>query len=293
MKILFLTDNFPPEVNAPATRTVEHCTEWVKQGHEVTVITCFPNYPQGKVYDGYKNKLKQTETINGIKVIRIWSYITANKGTLKRILDQLSFAFMAFWFALFKRTDVIVATSPQFFITITAYFLSIFKWKPWVFELRDLWPDTIIAVGAIKNKLILRFLEFLEIFLYKRATLIIPVTDAFKDNLVGRGIKAEKIKVVTNGSNLLLFQARPKDTVLIKELKLENKIVVGYLGTHGMTHGLDFIIQALSKVKNPDIHFLFVGTGSEKEKIVALSKELNLKKGIEFDFCILKQKKDI
>ena len=108
MKILFITDNFPPEVNAPATRTFEHCKEWVKKGDEVTVITCAPNFPKGKVYEGYKNKLFQKEEIEGIKVIRVWSYISANEGFAKRIIDFLSFAFMAFWVGLFKKTDVII-----------------------------------------------------------------------------------------------------------------------------------------------------------------------------------------
>lgn len=93
MKILFLTDNFPPEVNAPATRTYEHCKEWVQQGAEVTVITCVPNFPQGKVYKGYSNKLYQQEMMDGIHVIRVWSYITANEGFLKRTLDYISFLY--------------------------------------------------------------------------------------------------------------------------------------------------------------------------------------------------------
>ncbi|HIP45064.1 MAG TPA: glycosyltransferase WbuB, partial [Sulfurospirillum arcachonense] len=93
MKILFITDNFPPETNAPATRTHEHCKEWVKKGVEVTIITCAPNFPQGKVYEGYKNKFYQTEVIEGIKVIRVWSYITANEGFAKRVLDYVSFSF--------------------------------------------------------------------------------------------------------------------------------------------------------------------------------------------------------
>ena len=119
MKILFISDNFPPEVNAPAHRTYEHCSEWVKKGAEVTVITCAPNFPQGKVYDGYKNKFYQKETINGIKVIRVWTYISPNKGFAKRVLDYLSFAINAFFASLFVKTDTIIATSPQFFAAVS------------------------------------------------------------------------------------------------------------------------------------------------------------------------------
>ena len=191
LKILFLTDNFPPEVNAPATRTYEHCKEWVKRGVDVTVITGFPNFPTGKVFDGYKNKLYKKEIIDGIKVIRVWTYITANKGFLKRTLDYFSFAVSSFIAGLFIKSDIIVATSPQFFTTWSAYALSKLKRKPWVFELRDLWPESIIAVGALKNKKIIDFLEKIELFLYKDADLIIPVIESFKENLINRGISEE------------------------------------------------------------------------------------------------------
>ena len=117
-RILFLTDNFPPEVNAPATRTLEHAREWVKKGHDVTVITCAPNFPHGKVYEGYSNAMRSKEVVDGIKVIRVWTYIAANEGFAKRILDYISFAVMSFLAELFIRTDVIVATSPQFFTAV-------------------------------------------------------------------------------------------------------------------------------------------------------------------------------
>ena len=177
MRILFITDNFPPEVNAPATRTFEHCKEWVKKGDEVTVITCVPNFPKGKVYDGYKNKLYQTEEIEGIKVVRVWSYISPNEGFAKRIIDFMSFAFMAFWVGLFKKADIIIGTSPQFFTTWAAETLSVLKRKPWIFELRDLWPESIKAVGAISgDSKVFKLLEKIELRLYKRSSRIISVT---------------------------------------------------------------------------------------------------------------------
>jgi len=208
MKILFITDNFPPETNAPATRTYEHCSEWVKKGTEVTVITCAPNFPQGKVYEGYKNKLYQTEMIDGIKVIRVWSYITANEGFTKRVLDYVSFAFMAFWVGLFQKHDVIIATSPQFFTTWAASAISKIRRKPWIFELRDLWPESIRTVGAMKQSRVLDWLEKVELWLYKDASRVVAVTDAFKKNLIDRGINAKKIDVVTNGANLDLYIAK-------------------------------------------------------------------------------------
>lgn len=277
MKILFITDNFPPETNAPATRTYEHCSEWVQKGTEVTIITCAPNFPQGKVYEGYKNKLYQTEMIDGIKVIRVWSYITANEGFSKRVLDYVSFAFMAFWVGLFQKHDVVIATSPQFFTTWAAVGISKIRRKPWIFELRDLWPESIRTVGAMKQSRVLDCLEKVELWLYRDADRVVAVTDAFKQNLIDRGIDSSKIDVVTNGANLELYQAKEKDKDLLSSLGLEGKFVVGYIGTHGMAHSLDFVITAIAKVKDPDIHFLFIGGGAIKQRIVDIAKELELK----------------
>jgi len=149
MHILFLSDNFPPEVNAPASRTFEHCREWVKAGHQVTVISCVPNFPKGRVYAGYRNRLWQTEIIEGIRLLRVWSYITANEGFVKRILDYQSFMVAATLAGLLvRRVDVVVGTSPQFFTVCAAWVLSVFKRIPFVFELRDLWPESIKAVGV-------------------------------------------------------------------------------------------------------------------------------------------------
>jgi glycosyltransferase involved in cell wall biosynthesis len=273
MRILFITDNFPPEVNAPATRTYEHCMEWIKQGVEVTVITCAPNFPKGKVYPGYKNKIRQEENIDGIRVIRVWSYITANEGFFKRILDFMSFGFSAFWAGLFVKTDVIIATSPQFFTTPAGWLLSVLKRKPWVFEVRDLWPESIKAVSAIsENSKIFKVLERLERFLYRRASMIITVTEAFKVNIVGRGIDAHKIHVVKNGANLDLYRAKAKNKELLQKHNLTGKFVVGYIGTHGMAHKLGFFLSFAKELENENIHFLFLGEGAEKQNLLQNAK---------------------
>ncbi len=276
MKLLFLTDNFPPEVNAPATRTYEHCMEWKNQGVEVTVITCAPNFPQGAVYKGYKNKLYQTENIDGIKVIRVWSYISPNKGFIKRVLDYISFAVMSFFVALFIKTDIIIATSPQFFAAVSGRFVGMFKRKPWIMEVRDLWPESIKAVNAMKeNSKSLEFLEKLELYLYKKAKAIIVVTDSFKKNLVGRGVDPEKVSVVKNGVHLSKFKPTEKNKDLLKKLNLEENFVIGYLGTHGLAHKLDFILEAASKV-NGTVHFLFIGDGAEKKNLLEIKEKLGL-----------------
>jgi glycosyltransferase involved in cell wall biosynthesis len=277
MKLLFLTDNFPPESNAPASRTYEHCKEWVKEGIEVTIITCNPNFPFGRTYDGYKNKLYQTEEIDGIKVIRVWSYMTENKGAIKRILDYSSYAVMAFFAGLFVRTDLIIATSPQLFTALGGCALAKVKRKPWIFELRDLWPEGIKDTGAIKNTKILNFLTKMELCLYRKSTHVVTVSKGLKENLSSRGILPSKIDIVTNGANLELFKAKEKNEIILNELGLQNKFIFGYIGTHGLAHGLEFIIDSIQNIKDERIHFLFIGTGAKKEATVALSKKLGLK----------------
>lgn len=270
MKILFLTDNFYPEVNAPASRTYEHAREWVKAGHEVTVITCVPNFPKGKVFDGYKNKLWQKEAIDGIEVIRVWSYIAANKGFVRRTLDFISFSVTSFLAGLFVKADVIVATSPQFFTALSGRTLSFWKRVPWIMEVRDLWPESIKTVGAMKDNLFIRYFEWEEMRCYRSAKTIVVVTDSFKRTLTARGIDEAKIKVVKNGVDKEMFKPVPKDEALIGELGLEGKKIIGYIGTHGMAHKLDFILDCARNMQGRnDFHFLFIGAGAERESLLA------------------------
>ncbi len=276
MKLLFITDNFPPEVNAPATRTYEHCREWVRAGVEVTVITCTPNFPEGKVYEGYSNRLISKATIDGIKVIRVWSVITANQGLFKRSIDYFSFAVSAFIASMTVKSDLIVATSPQFFAALSGRWMSFFKRTPWVMEVRDIWPESIRTVGAMKSTRLLDFLERLELKLYRSARAIVAVTDSFKTNIASRGIGADKIKVIKNGANLELYKNQPQDTELKKKLGLQSKFVIGYVGTHGMAHKLDFILQCARSIQQKGVHFVFIGSGAKKQELIDLSKELEL-----------------
>ena len=276
--VLFLTYNFPPEVNAPASRTFEHCREWVKHGHKVTVITCAPNFPKGKVFDGYRNKLWQRETIEGIEVIRVWSYITANEGFLRRILDYQSYMVSAILASLFvRKVDVIVGTSPQFFTACAAYVASRLKFRPYVFELRDLWLETIKAVGAMKSSFAIDMLEKLELFLYRKAAKVISVTKSFKTNLIRRGIDGAKIEVVTNGVDISQFKPRPKDAVLTATLGLEGKFVAGYIGTHGLCQGLETLVEAADRLRGTGVVFLFLGDGARKQHLreMAAAKKLD------------------
>ena len=281
MHILFLTDNFPPESNAPASRTFEHCREWINAGHQVTVITCVPNFPKGQVFDGYRNQLWQRQIIAGIQVIRVWSYISANAGFFKRILDYQSFMLSATLAAPFVRNvDVVVGTSPQFFTVCAAYLVSLIKRIPFVFELRDMWPESIKAVGAMKDSAVIVLLQKVEMFLYRKAKSIVTVTHSFKSALIRRGIDGHKIEVVTNGVDLVNFSPQAKDEQLLKQLELDGKFVAGFIGTHGMAHALETLLDAAETLQQTpgaeNILFLFLGDGARKVDLINRAKARSL-----------------
>ena len=281
MHILFLTDNFTPEVNAPASRTHEHCRLWVEAGHQVTVITCAPNYPKGRVFAGYRNAWWQQEQVDGIRVIRVWTYMSANEGFARRVLDHLSFTFAGALAGLFVRgVDIVIGTSPQFFTISAAWFVGAVKHRPFIFELRDLWPESIRAVGAMKDSLALRWLERLEMFLYRRAERIVSVTHSFRKVLRARGIDAEKIDVVTNGVDIARFSPRPKDEALVRELGLQGKFVAGYVGTHGMAHALETVLEAAGRVRDladgDAYRFLMLGDGARKQALMEQARSQGL-----------------
>lgn len=277
MRILFLSDNFPPEVNAPATRTYEHVKEWVKIGHDVTVITCFPNFPQGKIYEGYKNFFYKKESVDGIKVIRVWSYIAENKGFVKRTIDYISYSITAFIIGLFIKTDIIIATSPQFFTALSGRALSSFKNIPWIMEVRDIWPESIRVVGAMKENFILRYFEWQEKRCYRSAKKIVVVTDSFKKNLMSKSVDPNKIIVIKNGVDRKLFAPKEKNERILSDLGLKEKKIVAYIGTHGLAHKLDFILQCASELRNnSNWHFLFIGSGAEKHNLLQLKNKLSL-----------------
>lgn len=271
MQVLFITDNFPPERNAPASRVYEQACYWVRWGHQVTVLTCAPNFPEGKVYEGYRNRWYQVDVMDGIRVVRVKTFIAANAGVGLRTLDFLSFMIMAFFVGLFQtRPDVVVATSPQFMAVVGGYLLAAVRGLPFVFELRDLWPASIEAVGAVRDSVLLRRLEQLELFLYHGSTKVVALSPAFKDNLVKRGVSPDHVAVVISGVDMGRYSPRPADPVLIEELGLRDCFVVGYLGTHGMAHALDRVLEAAELLRDsPAVRFLFIGAGAARDSLIA------------------------
>jgi glycosyltransferase involved in cell wall biosynthesis len=285
MHILFLSHYFPPEVNAPASRTYEHCRQWVADGDEVTVVTCVPNHPAGRIYPGFQNRLFQRATIAGIETIRVLTYVTPNEGLLKRTLNYVFFMLAATCASLFvRRPDVVVSTSPQFFNGLAGYLVSVLRRVPWVLEVRDLWPESILELGAIKNRQVIRVLHALALFAYRRADQIVVVTDAFKEHIVALGVSPDKIAVIKNGADLSLFDPAVRDDTLAAASSVAGKFVVSYVGTHGMAHGLESVLQAAALLRGrEDIAFLLIGDGAAKRDLVAMREALGLANVIMLD----------
>ena len=269
--ILFLSHYFPPEVNAPATRTYEHCREWVAAGHQVTVVSCVPHHPMGKVFPGYRNRIFQEETKDGIRAIKVLTYVTANEGFLKRTFNYVFYMFMAIAIAPFlPRVDVVISTSPQFFNGLAGYFVSRLKRCPWVLEIRDLWPESIVAVGALTNKKAIKVLESIERFVYRKADHVVPVTLPFARHIEQVSGRTSGITVIPNGVNFALFSYRNADLAYAEELGVQGKFVASYVGTHGMAHGLDTLLDAAELLEDrEDICFVMAGDGAERERLRA------------------------
>jgi glycosyltransferase involved in cell wall biosynthesis len=245
MHILFLTHYFPPEVNAPANRVFELAKEWVRAGHRVTVITCAPNHPGGELHEGYRNKLLQREVIRGVEVTRIWTFLAANEGFLRRIANYVSYLIaVTVLTPRFPQVDVVVSTSPQFFCGLAGFAVSRVKRAPWVLEIRDLWPESIVAVGAMARGRMIRFLEAAEAWAYARADRIVCVSEGFVPHLIARGANPAHVSVVENGVDLELFSSVPDPSAFRAEHGLGGKFVAAYVGTHGMAHHLETVLEA-------------------------------------------------
>ena len=280
LNILFLTDNFPPERNVPAMRTWEHVSRWVKDGHRVTIITTAPNFPQGKPLAGYTNRWYMKEDMGGVTVIRVKSYIAANEGFLKRILDYVSFMVTGGIVAMFqKRPDILITTSPQFFCAVAGWVVSRLRRLPWIFELRDLWPASIVAVGAMKEGIAIKTLYWMEMSMYRAADRVIAVTKGLKQDLVDRGIPSDKIVVVRNGADTNRFTPRPKDATFVEKFGLQGKFVVGYYGTIGMGAGVQTAVDAGRVLRDrgrDDIVIMLAGAGAEYDEVEKSIQEQGL-----------------
>ena len=279
MRIAVVSHYFWPEPGAPSARLLEMSREWVSRGHEVTVVTNFPNHPTGIVPDAYRGRRFQVEHAHGLRIVRCTTYATPNRGFAKRTLGHLVFTLRAIWQATpeLRGSDVLIASSPTLFSVVAALAISRRIRAPYVFEVRDLWPAIFVELGVIRNRLAIRVLEWLELTLYRRACAVVTVTRAFADDIARRGIDRGKLHVIPNGVDLDAFRPEPAEPALRARLGLTDKLVVLYCGAHGISHALSRILEVAARTQSdPRIHFLFVGEGAEKEALEARARALAL-----------------
>jgi glycosyltransferase involved in cell wall biosynthesis len=283
VKILYVSQYFPPEMGAPAARVDELSRYWARDGHEVTVLTGFPNHPTGVVPPEYRKKFRRLvarEKTGGVKVIRTWLLPFPNRKTYERILNYSSFCFSAACTGIFtERPDVVIASSPQLLVGLSGWCVARRKGSRFVLEVRDLWPESLKAVGVgSEASLVYRALARIAGFLYRKADHIVVVTSAFKDHLVQHWrVAPEKISVVENGVEAELFSPRTESNLRM-ELCAEGKFVVSYVGTMGNAHGLQTVIEAAERLQSvaPQVLFLLVGEGAEKQQLVSMARSRGL-----------------
>jgi colanic acid biosynthesis glycosyl transferase WcaI len=279
VKILYVSQYFPPEMGAPAARASELARHWARMGHDVTVLTGFPNHPTGVVPADWRprlHRLRYNETVDGVRVVRTWLWPLPNRKAHERIRNYLSFCVSAAISGLtLRKPDVVIATSPQLLCALSGWWLAFWKRVPFVFEVRDLWPESLAAVGAgSEGTLLHRTLGVIAGFLYRHADRIVVVTPAFKDHLIRYwNVPGEKISIIENGVETDLFLPDSSATNLRRQLRIEHRFLICYIGTMGNAHGLDTLIAAAEDLQTsmPNAMFLVIGEGAEKQRIVELA----------------------
>lgn len=280
MRLLFLTQYFPPEISAPSARVSELCRYWARNGVQATVVTAFPNHPKGVIPPAYRGKLISREEVDGYRVLRSWIYPAPNRGFFKRVVCFLSFFFssIATGTLLGGPCDLVIATSPQMFVGLSGWFVSFFKRAPFVLEVRDLWPESAIELRVLRNRILVWLSKGLERFLYRHACLVVAVSQSIREAILKEGVPEERVLVLPNGIDRSLFVPAASHNEKRAELGLKDEFLVSYIGTHGMAHGLEVVVDAANILRDhPHIHFLFMGEGAQREAVMAYSQKLGLK----------------
>jgi len=280
MNIVCYSHYFVPEIGAPSARIYDLSQQWLTMGHHVQVITCFPNHPVGKLYPGYSRGLHLKEKLDGIHVHRHWTYITPNKGFLRKMLGHISYlpSAMVFSNPHVSKPDIAIGTSPTFFAAMAAAWKGVRGKIPFIMEVRDLWPAIFVELGVLRNQHLIAMLEKWEIALYRQATRVVTVTEAFRRNLIERGVPENKVVTIRNGADVEFWKDRKPSKSLQRKLAIEGRFVVLYIGAHGISHALGRILDAAEYLREfPDIRFLFVGEGAEKAQLVKKAEDLGLR----------------
>jgi glycosyltransferase involved in cell wall biosynthesis len=267
MRIAYICQYFVPEIGAPSARVSELAREWARQGHDVTVVTALPNHPTGIVPPEYRGTWFRRETLGGVTVFRNWIFATPNEGFVKRTISHLSFMLSTLVFTLPRAGafDVLVVSSPTFFVVISTWIMSRVWRIPYVFEVRDLWPGIFVELGILKNRFIIDVLESIELFLYRGAAQVVVVTDAFGAIIRRRGVPADRVTTITNGVDVDAYVPAPRETALRTAHGLQDSFVALYIGAHGISQALSALLEAARlTADDPAIVYVFVGEGAEK-----------------------------
>lgn len=285
MNILLIHQMFLEKDDGGGSRFNQMTKFWVDQGHTVTVLAGMVHYGTGKKRDRYKGKIfLRDEYEPGLDVIRCHVSESYNSNFIGRLWAYFSFVFSSIWAGLFKakgKYDIILVSSPPLFVAITAYILSLFKRLPYVFEVRDLWPESAIDTGVLNNKFIIRFAYWFEKFIYKRAKLINVLTPAFRTKLIEKGVPKDKIIFIPNAADFTLCEASIKDMdveAFKNENDLEGKTIITYVGAHGVANHLIQAIETaeLLKESHPEILFLMIGDGMQRPELEKECERLKL-----------------
>jgi colanic acid biosynthesis glycosyl transferase WcaI len=277
--ILFITPYYPPEITPPAMRINETAMKLVKSGHQVTVLTTFPNFPSGVVPPEYRGYRILRENMEGMQVVRVWSYISPNRGFLRRILAQLSFGCLAplLGARAVGRPDLIIVESPPLFDAIAGRMMAWFKHCPFIFTVADLWPESAIQLGVLRNRLLIRLAEWLEWSTYHRAGAVWALTEWIRDVLIQRGLSSEQVFSVTNGVDTTKFRPLPKAQCRA-ELGWDERFTVLYAGNHGLVYGMITVLDAADLLRDcRDVHIVLVGDGIKKAELMEQAERRNLK----------------
>jgi len=276
MKILLIHQYFLEKDDGGGSRFNEMTRVWEEQGHDITVLAGMVHYATGKKAAKYKKKYFFKEIFyNDVKVIRSHVSEAYNVNFLGRLWAYFSFVFSSVYAGLFKargKYDVILVTSPPLFVGITAYILSVFKRVPFVFEVRDLWPESAIDTGVLKNKMIIKFAYWFEAFIYRKAKLINVLTPAFRDKLIeNKNISTQKILFIPNAADFSLSD-KLLETFDVQQFRknndLEGKKIFTYVGAHGVANHLIQVIDAAEIIRDrDDILFLLIGGGMQKDML--------------------------